>query len=110
MNNRMHAVFCHAADEEAIWLYHRMKRRDPSLRLINADALSYSLRWNYRLTTRRSAFDVLLCDKTRLDIRGLQGVVNRVCRLDLTLWQRGGDETDYAYVLQEMYAFFTSWL
>jgi hypothetical protein len=106
----MNAIFCHAADEEAIWLYHRMKSRDASLRLVNADALSYSLRWNYRLATRRSALDLLLCDRTKLDIYKLHGVVNRVCRLDLTLWERRADKTDYTYVLQEMHAFFTSWL
>ena len=106
----MWIVLCHANDLPALWAYRGLKARGLGpLELVSAEALASSLKWVHRVGTKHTSFSVRLADGREISSDSLRGVLNRLTMAPMHLWQ-SANEADRDYVLQELTAFYLSWL
>jgi len=103
-------VFCEVFDAAALWTADRLHGRGYEVAVVTAPALEAATRWEHRISSSGAAsVEIELADGRRLSSREPVGVLNRLAfvptaRLDAL----GGADRDYA--VQEMNAFFLSWL
>jgi hypothetical protein len=106
----MWLVLCNSEDASALWAYHGLKARGlEPIELISAEVLSYSLCWEHRLRGDLATIDIKLADGRWIHSNTINGVLNRLLSVPLGFW-RSAAPTDRDYVLQELTAFYLSWL
>jgi hypothetical protein len=106
----MWVVLCHTSDLPALWAFQGLTARGLSpLELVSAEALASSLQWVHRVGTKATSLTVRLADGREFSDETLQGVLNRLVTAPTHLWQTA-NEADREYVVQELTAFYLSWL
>ncbi|GAH68563.1 unnamed protein product, partial [marine sediment metagenome] len=106
----MWLILCSSTDVSAIWAYHRIKALGfEPLELVSTEMLVYSLYWEHRLSNDAISVNIQLTDGRRISQNKLNGVFNRIVSIPFECLQLV-HPGDYEYALQELTAFFLSWL
>lgn len=106
----MWLVLCHQDDVPALWAHRGLVTRGIApLELVTAECLAYALSWDHRVGQQGTSLAVRLADGRSVASDEVRGVLNRVQTPVLHHWGRAS-EKDRDYVLQETYAFYSSWL
>ncbi|HLY00305.1 MAG TPA: hypothetical protein VKR62_16515 [Roseiarcus sp.] len=102
-------VLCDENDAPALWAAEALRERGLSPTVLTGADLAAAKRWEHRVGAGTAACEILLGDGAVLRSRDVHAVLNRLPTVPWT-WQRriGGADRDYA--IQEMYAFYLSWL
>jgi hypothetical protein len=102
-------VLCEEADRGALWVADRLRSQGLTVAIITGADLATAERWEHRIGQAGAVFELALADGRRFSSRDIGGVLNRLAYLPAAWIQRvGGSDRDYA--MQEMYAFYLSWL
>ena len=106
----MYLVLCASHDFPALWAYEGLKGRGIApLELIGVEALVCSLRWEHRLATDDGRVRIEMADGRIIQGAEVGGTLNRVLSVPTGHLQVANPE-DGEYALQELNAFFMSWL
>ncbi len=102
-------VLCDENDVSALWAAEALRARGLSPTVLTGADLAAAQRWEHRVGTGMVGCEILLCGGGVLRSRDVGAVLNRLPTVPWN-WQRrvGGADRDYA--IQEMYAFYLSWL
>jgi hypothetical protein len=101
-------VLCDEADVSALWAADGLKRRGLSLTLLTGIDLAAVRGWKHTIGADGANIE-LRFESAALHGREVRGVLNRLCFLPRAWLNRiGGPDRDYA--VQEMLAFYLSWL
>lgn len=100
---------CHSQDEDALWLFYRLKEKGHDLELINADSIPSALKWKYFLNTSNCEWELSLPNKEIIHSSEVSFVINRTRHANPYYWQKSAPE-EYNYVAGEMHALCLSWL
>ncbi len=105
----MWLILCSSNDLSALWAYEGLKIRGLApLELVRAEVLPY-VRWEHRLGADGVRINMTLPDGRRIRNEDVRGVLNRLSYVpfeSLLLIH----PSDREYVIQELNAFFLSWL
>jgi hypothetical protein len=105
----MPLLLCDRNDLSALWLYERLRRRELALELVTSELLAYALGWEHRLTRDSVSIAIELADGRTLNGEGLELTINRLGSLPAGI-AAGAHARDREYALQELHAFWLSWL
>ena len=102
-------VLCEEADQSALWAAEAMRLRGKTLAVVTGADLAAAERWEHTVGATGADCELRLAGGARLRSGDVAGVLNRLAFVP-TAWRRrfGGPDQDYA--LQEMHAFYLSWL
>jgi hypothetical protein len=102
-------VVCDENDVSALWAAEALRARGLFPTVLTGADLAAVQRWEHRVGAGAAGWEILLNGGGVLRSRDVRGVLNRLPTVPWT-WQRriGGVDRDYA--IQEMYAFYLSWL
>jgi hypothetical protein len=102
-------VLCDENDASALWAADALQARGLSPTVLTGIDLAAAQRWEHRLGKGTVDCEILLTGGVVLHSRNVRAVLNRLATVPWT-WQRriGGADRDYA--IQEMFAFYLSWL
>jgi hypothetical protein len=102
-------VLCDENDVSALWAAEVLRARGLSPTVLTGADLAAAQRWEHRVGTGTVGCEIVLGEGVVLRSRDVHAVLNRLPTIPWT-WQRriGGADRDYA--IQEMYAFYLSWL
>jgi hypothetical protein len=102
-------VLCDEADVSALWAANALRTRGLSPMLLTGSVLASIERWEHRLGASGAQFELRLPSGVSLHSRETGGILNRLASVPCAWLRRvGGPDRDYA--LQEMQAFYLSWL
>lgn len=102
-------VLCNEADASALWAADALRRRGHALRIVTDRDLADAESWNHRLGRASADCEIRLTGRDVLRVSDMRGVLNRLSFLPAAWLRRhGGPDRDYA--VQEMHAFYLSWL
>ena len=93
----------------AVWATDRLRARGLPVEVLTGADLAAASRWEHRVGRAGTAFELDLADGRRISGTNLSGVLNRLYFLP-SAWVQSVGGTDKDYAIQEMYAFFLSWL
>jgi hypothetical protein len=102
-------VLCDENDVSALWAAEALRARGLSPTVLTGADLATAQTWQHRVGTGTVRCEILLSGGLVFRSQDVHAVLNRL-RAVPWAWQRriGGDDRDYA--IQEMYAFYLSWL
>lgn len=102
-------VLCDENDVSALWAAEALRERGLSPTVLTGADLAAAKRWEHRVGAGTAACEILFGDGAVLRGRDVHALLNRLPTVPWA-WQRrvGGADRDYA--IQEMYAFYLSWL
>ena len=105
----MIVVLCDEMDASAHWVVEALRTRGHAPRVLTGLDLVVAETWDHRVGQAGADCEIRLAGGTRLRASAMQGVLNRLSFLP-SAWLRryGGPDRDYA--IQEMHAFYLSWL
>lgn len=104
----MIVVLCEEQDPDALWAAAALRRHRSDVEVVTGDALA-DARWEHRVGRSGARLRLRLPNGRRVNGSRSIGVLNRLCGVPAAWMRRvGGPDRDYA--LQEMYAFYLSWL
>src|SRR5580704_12733445 len=104
----MMLVLCDEADRSALWAMEALRSRGHSPMMLTGAQLASAVRWKHRVGAGAAECEIDLPGAC-LRGSGMRGVLNRLPYLP-SAWQRRIGGPDRTYALQEMYAFYLSWL
>jgi hypothetical protein len=106
----MWLVLCSSSDRSAIWAYEGLRQRGlEPMRLVTTEEFDYRVHWEHRVRVGGASVRLTLGDGTSIGSGDLCGVLNRIEYVpsgNLLLIQ----PLDRDYVLEELSAYFLSWL
>ncbi len=102
-------VLCELHDTAALWAVGRLQERGISVDLVTAPALGSARRWDHRVDAFGASIEITLGDGRRISSSEPTGVLNRLTYVPTERLARIAG-TDRGYAIQEMNAFFMSWL
>jgi len=105
----MIVVFSEDHDAAARWAAQRLAATGRPTRLVTGSSLASARRWSHRIRRGRASLDLELASGEHVSSDEVTGVLNRLSYLPAAWLQRIGG-ADREYVVQEMYAFYVSWL
>jgi hypothetical protein len=105
----MWLVLCPSQDTSALWAYQGLINYLNNVELVSAELLSYSLHWEHRLGQQESCTKIRLADGRTLYSDQINGVLNRIPYIS-TRHLQYASASDRDYAIQELTAFFISWL
>jgi hypothetical protein len=106
----MFLVLCSANDLPALWAYRGLQQRGLApLELVSAELLASSLTWEHRVGSDPATIHIGLADGRRIDGETVEGTLNRLFQVPMLHWRKA-DPRDQGYVLEELNAFWLSWL
>lgn len=106
----MWLILCGSNDVSALWAYQGLKTRGlEPLELVSTEMLAYSLRWEHRLKESGINTKITLADGRIISNDNIQGVLNRLLAVPSEHLYMAS-ESDRNYAIQELTAFFMSWL
>jgi hypothetical protein len=102
-------VLCDENDVSALWAAEALRARGLSPTVLTGADLADAQSWRYRVGTGTNRCEISLSGGDVLHSQDVRAVLNRLQTVPWA-WQRriGGADRDYA--IQEMYAFYLSWL
>jgi len=102
-------VLCNEIDASALWAAEALRRRGHALRVVTDRELADADSWNHRLGRAGVDCEIRLAGRDVLRVSDMRGVLNRLSNVPAAwLGRYGGPDRDYA--VQEMHAFYLSWL
>lgn len=101
-------VLCSETDVSAQWAAKALRRRGRPLRMLTGFDLA-GASWNHRVTSAAVDCEIRFTDGDVLRISDTRGVLNRLSSLPAT-WAHLYGGPDRAYAMQELHAFYLSWL
>jgi hypothetical protein len=103
-------VLSDSSDPSAAWARHGLRLRglDP-IELVTADRLVSGALWSHRIDGDGARFEILLADGRRISSNRVRGALNRIVAVPPEALA-GAAAEDRDYALQELTAFFMSWL
>jgi hypothetical protein len=102
-------VLCDGNDVSALWAAEALRARGLLLTVLTGADLAAVQRWEHRVGAGAAGYEISLSGGGVLRSRDVRGVLNRLPTVPWAWQQRiGGPDRDYA--IQEMYAFYLSWL
>jgi hypothetical protein len=105
----MWLLLCDRSDLSALWAYRALRARGLAFELVSTDVLGYAIDWEHRLGAHGTTIRIRLADGRAVDGGQLQGVLNRIASVPNGPAARA-DRADREYALQEVQAFWLSWL
>jgi hypothetical protein len=103
-------ILCHAYDASSHWLSQALRNRGVlGVEMLSAEELPYALSWKHLLSSQSVSVEFELNGGRTYRSSQIDGVVNRIDHVDPRVWHRSTDG-DREYVLQELSAFYSSWL
>jgi hypothetical protein len=103
-------VLCETFDSAAFWAADSLRSRGADVSIVTTSDLEGAIRWEHRVGRSGAAtIDVELMDGRRVGSREPMGVLNRLSFVP-TARLNAIAGTDCSYAIQEMNAFFLSWL
>jgi hypothetical protein len=102
-------VLCDEADASASWAAEAMRMRGKALVVVTGADLAAAERWEHRVGAAGADCELHLAGGARLRGRDTEGVLNRLSYLPAA-WLRRFSSPDRDYAVQEMYAFYLSWM
>jgi hypothetical protein len=106
---RMWLIFCESNDISALWAFHGLKARGlKPIKIISSEMLACSLRWKHRLGTEGASIEISLADDSSIRSDKIYGVLNRLQTIPSAHLR--ANPADREYAIQELYAFFLSWI
>jgi hypothetical protein len=106
----MWLVLSESGDTDAVWARHGLRARGLApVELVTVEELVAALRWDHRLDAAGCSSRVELADGRTIEGDLVQGALNRLVGVRPELLGRAV-EADRDYAVQELYAFFLSWL
>jgi hypothetical protein len=102
-------VICEESDRGVFWAADHLRSQGMPVEIVTGTDLAAAKRWEHRVGQAGVGFELELADGRHFSSLGIKGVLNRLPYLPAAWIQRvGGLDRDYA--IQEMYAFYLSWL
>jgi hypothetical protein len=102
-------VLCDETDLSARWAAEAMRRRGQAVTIVTGADLAGAVGWEHRIGLAGADCEIRFSDGTRLRGSDTRGVLNRLSFIPAAWLRRyGGPDRDYA--VQEMHAFYLSWL
>jgi hypothetical protein len=102
-------VLCDESDLSARWAADAMRRRGQAVTIITGADLAAAVGWEHRIGRLGAECEIRFADGTHLRGSDTRGVLNRLSFIPSGWLRRyGGPDRDYA--VQEMHAFYLSWL
>jgi hypothetical protein len=106
----MWLVLSEKTDAAALWAYRGLKDRGLApLEWITPQSLNPSVRWEHCLGEQGNNVQITLADDRKIDNKTIQGVINRLVSVPFE-WQYLMHPDDREYAMQELTAFYISWL
>src|SRR5690348_304642 len=106
----MWLVLCASSDIPALWAYQGLKARGlEPLELVSAEALAYSRRWEHKVGADGVGTIISLVDGRTICTNEARGTLNRLSWIP-TQHLSTSNQVDKEYAIQELNAFFMSWL
>jgi hypothetical protein len=102
-------VLCEETDVSALWAADALRLRGLSPAVLTGADLASVERWQHRIGRAGADCEIRLSGGACLRCRETGGVLNRLPSVPST-WLRRFGGPDYNYAMQEMYAFYLSWL
>jgi hypothetical protein len=102
-------VLCEETDVSALWAAEALQMRGLSPTVLTGAVLASAERWEHRIGRSGADCEIRLSDGTCLRGRETGGVLNRLPAVP-SAWLRRFGGPDFNYAMQEMYAFYLSWL
>jgi hypothetical protein len=105
----MYLVICNSFDKAALWAYEGLKAHGLNpIELIDADSLACSPYFEHRIKNNQVNTKIRLPDGRQIDSELILGVLNRLQSIPTSHLK--ASKADNQYALQELNAFFISWL
>jgi hypothetical protein len=102
-------VLCEDADVSALWAVSALRLRGHRPNVVTATELATAEGWRHRLGVADPDCEIRLRSGQVLRVSETSGVLNRLASLP-EAWLRQYGGPDRAYAIQEMHAFYLSWL
>ena len=104
----MFLMLCDSPDLSAIWAHQGLRKRGLPIELITSEMLAYSLYWEHGFRADGLRTNFGLADNRKISSKNILGVVNRIQTIPSTHLRT--NKADKEYALQELFAFFLSWI
>jgi hypothetical protein len=105
----MALILCEDGDVAALWAAEQFRRLGLPADVLPSSALGAARRWDHRIDECGARIEIELADGRRLSSDSPAPILNRLSVVPLrTLRAAAG--SDYGYAVQEMSAFYLSWL
>jgi hypothetical protein len=105
----MRLLLCEPHDTSALWVLRELRAQDLEVEFVTSADLARARRWEHRIEDGAAWTAIELGDGRRIDSRAVRGVLNRVETAGLASLARAAP-ADRDYAIQELWAFWTSWL
>jgi hypothetical protein len=105
----MWLLLCDRDDLSALWLYRRLRGRGLAFELVTSELLAYALRWEHRLSSDGVSVEIELAEGRVLNAGHIDVAINRIATLPAGI-ATTASPADRDYALQELQAFWLSWL
>jgi hypothetical protein len=104
-------ILCHNDDPSALWAYEGLQQRGLApLKLVTAEMLVPSLRWDHRVGAHGASIEISFSDEQVLSSYTVHGVLNRLTGPSRWYPLHRVAVSDRSYAGKELTAFFLSWL
>ena len=105
----MALILCEIADVAAVWAAARLQERGVTAELLFAPALGSATRWEHRIEGTSASFQITLADGRVLSNDTAVPILNRLAFVPVERLRQAAGR-DLGYAVQEMFAFYLSWL
>jgi hypothetical protein len=106
----MWLVLSEEKDGAALWAYQGLKDRGLyPLKRITPESLTLGVQWEHYLGEKGQHIQITLADGCQISHEMVQGVINRLVSVPFG-WQGLTHQDDREYAIQELTAFYMSWL
>jgi len=102
-------VLCEESDLSALWAADALRARGLRPYVLTGSVLAAAERWQHTVTGAGATSELTLAGGVQLDLARTRGVLNRLVQVP-TAWARRVHGPDREYALQEMHAFYLSFL
>lgn len=107
----MWLILCHSDDPSALWAYEGLQQRGLApLKLVTAEMLGPSLRWDHRVGANGASIEISFSDEQVLSSYTIHSVLNRLTGPSRWYPLHRVAASDRSYAGKELTAFFLSWL
>lgn len=105
----MTLILCEDSDLAAAWVAGQLQRRGLRADVVPSSALGAASRWEHRVDAGAARIEIALADGRLLSSEAPVPILNRLGTVPLRALRAAGGR-DYGYAVQEMFAFYLSWL
>jgi hypothetical protein len=105
----MTLILCEPGDSSAVWAAAELQQRGHDAHLLFGAALGAATRWEHRVDAESATTAITLADGRQLSSASPEPILNRLPFVPLDQ-MRATAGADYGYAVQEVYAFYLSWL